>query len=437
MADLSIYQNLLRPRSVADYQLDNAHVEGAQTQNMLGRLQLENAQRDQADDAAFRGAASNFGVDPMENYRQVLPKAPKQAAGYLKSSLDAQKEQSEIGKNTAQAGHFTAETQKINFDQSIARKQQHLAELATVSDAASMGQWLKAAVVSGELNLDKAGQVWTQIQQNPGSVEQWKALLRQGGMTLIQQEEEKRKQQQLALSGANELMTPDGKGGFVPNQPLIGAKQSISRAGASNVNVRVDNKLGESVAGQVGPMVEQSYQAANGAQQSIVNADNIIKAIDSGKVIAGPAATLRLKGAQIADTLGIGGKDNAEKIANTRQTIQGLAQSVITARGQLKGQGQVSDYEGKLLSRATSGEIDDLTAPEIKQLAQVQKRLSGQLIEQHKQLTAKLRAHGPTAPLADLFELNVGNNAPAPSGGGLGIDPSAIDAEIARRKRGK
>jgi hypothetical protein len=181
------------------------------------------------------------------------------------------------------------------------------------------------------------------------------------------------------------------------------------RAGASNVSVKVDNKLGEVVAAQVGPMVKASYEGATGAAQSIVNADSLIRSIDSGKVYTGPFASWQLKAAQYGQKVGIVGSDTAESIKNTRATIQSLAQATLDARSQLKGQGQVSNWEGGLVEKAASGNIDDMTAPEIRQVAVVNKRLANQLIQQHKTFVGKLKANETTAPLANMFELNTGN----------------------------
>lgn len=186
------------------------------------------------------------------------------------------------------------------------------------------------------------------------------------------------------------------------------------RAGASNTSVKVENQMGTGLAKEVGPMVKESYDSAKGAQQSITNADSLIKAVDSDKLYAGPGATLKLKGAQLAQVLGIGGKDAAEKIANTRSVIQGLAQATVAARGQLKGQGQVSDYEGKLLQRAASGDVEDLTKQEIRQIATVNKRLSQQVVSNHGQFIQKLRGDQTTAPIANMFDLPAQNVA-APS----------------------
>jgi len=183
--------------------------------------------------------------------------------------------------------------------------------------------------------------------------------------------------------------------------------QDMKKAGAQSIGLKIENSLGTGIAGQVGPMLKDSAEAASAARQQLTNADNIIRAVDSGKILSGPTATLRLKGAQIGQMLGIGGADDAEKIINTRTAIQGLAQQTLSARAQLKGQGQVSDYEGKLIASAASGNIEDLTVPEIRKLAEVNKRLSAQVVANHQQFLSKIKAHKDPAigSMADLFDL--------------------------------
>jgi hypothetical protein len=170
-------------------------------------------------------------------------------------------------------------------------------------------------------------------------------------------------------------------------------------------NIKIDNKLGEGLAKEVGPMIADSAQRALGAHQQISNADTVIRAVDSNKIYAGPGANVRLKGAQIGQMLGIGGADSAETVSNTRAVIQGLARATVAARSALKGQGQVSDFEGKLLAKAESGEIEDMTPKEIKYIAQKNKEYGTKLIEQHGQLIKKARSNPATAGVADFFDI--------------------------------
>jgi hypothetical protein len=197
-------------------------------------------------------------------------------------------------------------------------------------------------------------------------------------------------------------MGPDGK--MIPNQAYQTYELGKAKAGAPSTTVQVQNQMGKSAAEQVGPLLKEGRDSALGAQQGVSTADRVIKAV-SGNALTGPGATFRLKGLQIGQALGVTGANAQEQLLNTRAAIQGLAQSSLAARASLKGQGQISDFEGKLLERAASGSIDDMTAGEIKQLAEVNKRLSQRQIDIHQQNVEKMRKDKTLAPLADLYEL--------------------------------
>lgn len=196
---------------------------------------------------------------------------------------------------------------------------------------------------------------------------------------------------------------PDGKPQI--NQMAFDVKKALAAAGAPSMSVKVDNKMGEGVAKEIGPMAKESFDAARGANQQISTADSLIKSVESGKILTGPGATFRLRGLQIGQALGVTGTDATEVISNTRSAVQGLAQSTLAARKQLAGQGQVSDNEGRLLERAASGNIDDMTAGEIKQIAVVNKRLAQMQVQSHKAFVSKLKAKDSTAALADMFDI--------------------------------
>lgn len=158
------------------------------------------------------------------------------------------------------------------------------------------------------------------------------------------------------------------------------------KAGANNVNVttRVESKASESVAGQVGPILEKSLNSAEGAMRVLDASDRVIKAMDSGKVITGPLANVRVTGLQIGQMLGVGGKDDAEVLANTRQAIRGLSEMTLQGRKEMSGQGAITDRESALAEKATSGDIGNLTAEEVKILANASARASRYQITKHQ-----------------------------------------------------
>lgn len=186
---------------------------------------------------------------------------------------------------------------------------------------------------------------------------------------------------------------------------FILAKQ---KAGAANTSIKIDTKLGGDLATQIASIAKAGFDAATTAQQGAQNADRVIRAVDTNNVLAGPGATFRLKGLQIGQAFGIGGADAAQTIANTRTAIQGMAQSTLSARAALKGQGQISDFESKLLERASSGNIDDMTASEIRQVAVANKRLAAQLVTQQKQFVDKIRKmpSPEISGLSEFFDVN-------------------------------
>ncbi|MDP3939177.1 MAG: hypothetical protein Q8R92_13715 [Deltaproteobacteria bacterium] len=169
-------------------------------------------------------------------------------------------------------------------------------------------------------------------------------------------------------------------------------KMSIAAAGKPSVTVKVDAKMGESFAKEIGPMMTESRSAAQGALQAIDTVKRIRGAIEGGNVSLGPTATLRQNLNQFGQVLGVTGETTEEKLVNTRNVIRGLAQLAISARKQLKGQGQVSDYEGKLIQRGEAGEVGDFTMPELKDFIGVTEQMAGKVVKEHKRTLDVMRS---------------------------------------------
>lgn len=228
----------------------------------------------------------------------------------------------------------------------------------------------------------------------------------------------------------SDLVVSDGQGGVKPNSPLVAVKRDIAKSGASNTSVKVENKMGESLAKEVGGIMSDSAGIANGAAQQIDAAQRIVKAVDSNKILAGPGATFRLRGAQIGQMLGVGGKDSGEVIANTRGVIRGLAEMTLQGRKQMRGQGAITESESGLAERAISGNIDDLTASEIKQLAQASERAARHQYAQHQRKMETVRNNPSTASIAPFYEA-----LPLPDSGAAVPDfAAAARAELERRR---
>lgn len=166
-----------------------------------------------------------------------------------------------------------------------------------------------------------------------------------------------------------------------------------------STNITVDT--GKGVAAQVGPMLKDAQIQAQGANIQIDAADRVISAVDTNKIIAGPLATPQLRLAQIGQTMGVTGKDTAETIANTRQAIRGFAELTLQGRKSMRGEGAITESEGKLAERAFSGDIDSLTAQEIKQIANASKRVAEYSITEYNR---KLDTLAKNPEMKDIVE---------------------------------
>lgn len=129
-------------------------------------------------------------------------------------------------------------------------------------------------------------------------------------------------------------------------------------------------------------LVTDSQSAAQGAVDNTTTNADMIKLLDTNKVIAGPGAKFGLVINQVF------GKD-PEKLVATRGIIKGLAETTVQARKQFKGQGQISDFETRTLEKAVSGDIDNLTVAEIRAVISANNKMNGIVINRHNNLMAK------------------------------------------------
>lgn len=239
--DLSIYGNLLRPpKTVAEYAAEM----DAADQNKLAlqgaRMNLLSAQQNQQDEQALRALYQQKDFNPQspEGLASIYRISPKAGAAAQAAALGAQKTQAEIGKERALTEKAQTETTGLNWDQQLKRRQNHVAQLAGVSDVQSAVQWLKEATDSGELPAERAQQVASALQSGQLNLQEWRQRAMLGGLSALDQLKEQRAQEELRLRQANELIGPDGK----VNQPLLGAKQSIASAGKTTVSVNTGQK---------------------------------------------------------------------------------------------------------------------------------------------------------------------------------------------------
>lgn len=219
------------------------------------------------------------------------------------------------------------------------------------------------------------------------------------------------------FTGAPQAVVPDANAPFnfqltngalqsVPNAPVQDFQMSRARAGATSIGMpRVEVKMGDSIAGQIGEIVMQSRNKAITALKQVDNTDQMMAALQSGNVFIGPGATVKTAIGRLATALGAAGANTQEKLQNTRQIVQGLARIGVAARDQLRGQGTVTDSEAAALQKAESGDIDNLTEGELRDLVSVARKAAALDLQMHQQNIEAMRASPSTAPQVRFFDL--------------------------------
>jgi hypothetical protein len=177
-------------------------------------------------------------------------------------------------------------------------------------------------------------------------------------------------------------------------------QNALKRAGATNVQV----STAKDISAQVGDIAKESRVQATGAVQTADSANRIIQAVDSKNLISGPGANVRLQIAQIADVVGAGGNTTADKISNSRQAVQGLAQLTLQGRKQMRGEGAITESESKLAERAMSGDLS-FTAAEIRQLAEAAKRAAKFTYNQHQNIINTMQSNPDAKGLVPYFQV--------------------------------
>ena len=236
---------------------------------------------------------------------------------------------------------------------------------------------------------------------------------------------------------ANKSLTPDqvqssvndpfrvgADGQVVANQAYQDYAQRKAAAGAARTNVQINNKMGESLAGQIGPMMKESQGAADAAVKQVQAANTIDQALASGGVITGPGANARLTVTQWGDALGLGGADQKTKLENTRSALQGLAQLTLQGRQQMRGQGAITESESKLAERAISGDLS-MSPTELRVLTNAARRAGQYVHQEHQRKVQAVSANPDYSPMVPFYAVPDMPQQPAspqaPAAGGWGI----------------
>ena len=192
---------------------------------------------------------------------------------------------------------------------------------------------------------------------------------------------------------------------WTPQQTQAVAQQVMAHKQATGTRLSITQSTGKSLAGEVGPMMKESVAQTQGAYKTLDSADKILTALESNNLITGPLATQRIQAGRLATSLGMAGKDEPQKLANTQQAVQGLAGLVLAGRQQMRGEGAISNSESTIAERAMSGDIN-MTPAELAMLANAAKRVGQYQIQQHTQRLEVMKQDPELKGLAPFYSVS-------------------------------
>ena len=181
--------------------------------------------------------------------------------------------------------------------------------------------------------------------------------------------------------------------------------------------------------------LEAATAAAASANSTLQTIDRIAPALD--RAVLGAGADYQTTMLRVADKLGIGGPDNAARLSNTRQVVQGLAQAELDAASAMKGQGALSDSERGLLRRAAIGD-QTMTAGELTTAMAAMQKVARQRIQDQQTLLQRASGIQGFEQIAPMYQINpyqsqfnLGSSLNTGTSQGLG---NAVQQELDRRR---
>ena len=157
--------------------------------------------------------------------------------------------------------------------------------------------------------------------------------------------------------------------------------------------------------GQVKDILEQGRTQVQSGELALGAANKLDQAIKSGNLNVGPTANVGQYLGQLGDSLGFVNQKGQEKLVNTRQALQGLAQMWASERGQAKGQGTLTEGENALYGKIASGNLNEISIPELKYMVESTKNKGNYYRSEYENKLNVLRKNPKFADVIPLYEV--------------------------------
>jgi hypothetical protein len=350
-----------------------AAIQGAQQQNQLAQLQMQQVQREQeSTNALNRAYAEAYNTQTGEI--DVNKLRGSLSTGGFGSKLPGV-EKGLLEMQTAKTAQQKGESDLLDSKLKQSRGFLDTLDPNNPASAEAYVQWHRAnhadpvigkALTARGITVDQSMQRIQQLMQTPGGLARLINESKLGTEKFM--EMNKPTTQVIDQSGQRQVIQIPGLGGApttvgtyadVPLPAAVEAQKSrIGRAGASQqvVNVSTEKKYGERFGGLIADQDAAKLSAAENAPQAAATADRVMDLISSGKVITGTGANARL---QLAKALNLAGGTDSEKIRNTEVLVSSLAETTLGAiKSSNLGAGQgFTNADRDFLEKAKAGQL--------------------------------------------------------------------------------
>jgi hypothetical protein len=350
-----------------------AAIQGAQQQNQLAQLQMQQVQREQESTNALNRAYAE-AYNPQTGEIDVNRLRGSLSTGGFGSKLPGV-EKGLLEMQTAKTAQQKGESDLLDSKLKQSRGFLDTLDPNNPASAESYVQWHRAnhadpvigkALTARGITVDQSMQRIQQLMQTPGGLARLINESKLGTEKFM--EMNKPTTQVIDQSGQRQVIQIPGLGGApttvgtyadVPLPAAVEAQKSrIGKAGASQqvVNVSTEKKYGERFGGLIADQDAAKLSAAEAAPQAAATADRVMDLISSGKVITGTGANARL---QLAKALNLAGGTDSEKIRNTEVLVSSLAETTLGAiKSSNLGAGQgFTNADRDFLEKAKAGQL--------------------------------------------------------------------------------
>lgn len=275
------------------------------------------------------------------------------------------------------------------------------------TQAMNMQNLLTKAQLDAALKSQVSGDAALRAQTQKDIAEQNLAFNREKLADMLNKEEQK-----LLLSESNKLF--DRQGNFKPE--VFEKLKALNEAKKAVTNIDLGDQFATAV---IKPAINEAMKTKDMALSAVKQLETVGRmrqALQSGNVHVGPGSTWKHYVDQLALAAGIKGKNLEERVRNTRNLLQGLAKFTIEARKLLRGQGQISEGEQKALELAESGQLDELTGPELNAILNRIEETAKAVYAQHQTAVDVISAFPQAKMLAPIFSVPPLPNIPSESG---------------------